>query len=254
MSRDRKKVNRQQAKRDRRETAREAVIAYVDGFNLYHGLKDVNLRRGYWLDIPALCRELLKPHQDLVLVKYFTARVKKPRESGRRQGIYLKALKIRGGIRIVKGRHKPKEYVCQCGRRVTIGAEKRTDVNIAVEMISDAHQQQFDMAMLISGDTDFCGLMKALPRLYRNKRIIVAFPPGRYNAESAQNASGYVQISKSQITKCQLPDEVPRSDGNPPLRRPETWSAEQDRIAISKQKERRTRSGRRGGLTGTGGP
>ena len=42
------------------------VIAYVDGYNLYHGLKAKNWQRFYWLNIPALAGHLLKPHQALV--------------------------------------------------------------------------------------------------------------------------------------------------------------------------------------------
>ena len=32
----------------------ERVIAYVDGFNLYFGLKSKGWQRYYWLDVPAL--------------------------------------------------------------------------------------------------------------------------------------------------------------------------------------------------------
>ena len=39
------------------------VIAYVDGFNLYHGLRAKGWKRFYWLNLPALVRRLLKPDQ-----------------------------------------------------------------------------------------------------------------------------------------------------------------------------------------------
>ena len=53
------------------------VIVYVDGFNLYYGLKDSGLRRYYWLDIQKLAENLLKPNQRLVTVRYFTTRISK---------------------------------------------------------------------------------------------------------------------------------------------------------------------------------
>lgn len=48
------------------------TIVYVDGFNLYYALKRANAK---WLDLPALCARLLTEN-DIVAIKYFTARVK----------------------------------------------------------------------------------------------------------------------------------------------------------------------------------
>ncbi len=41
----------------------QRVTAYVDGFNLYFGLKDSSFKRYYWLDVSALAQSLLKPGQ-----------------------------------------------------------------------------------------------------------------------------------------------------------------------------------------------
>ena len=40
------------------------VIAYIDGFNLYFGLKDSGWRR-YWLDVSKLARSLLPDNAEL---------------------------------------------------------------------------------------------------------------------------------------------------------------------------------------------
>jgi len=37
------------------------VITYIDGFNLYFGLKSQGWERFLWLDVQALSRNLLKP-------------------------------------------------------------------------------------------------------------------------------------------------------------------------------------------------
>jgi hypothetical protein len=47
----------------------ERVKAYVDGFNLYHGLKTRHGRKYLWLDLQALAVRLLKPSQHLVAVE-----------------------------------------------------------------------------------------------------------------------------------------------------------------------------------------
>jgi hypothetical protein len=44
----------------------QRVIAYIDGYNLYFGLREKGWKWFYWLNIPAMARHLLKPHQTLV--------------------------------------------------------------------------------------------------------------------------------------------------------------------------------------------
>lgn len=44
----------------------ERVIAYIDGFNLYFGLKKSTGRKYYWLDLHALATRLLKRDQQLI--------------------------------------------------------------------------------------------------------------------------------------------------------------------------------------------
>jgi len=53
----------------------ERVAVYVDGFNLYFGMKESGWRRYYWLNVESLATNLLRPNQNLVKVKYFTSRV-----------------------------------------------------------------------------------------------------------------------------------------------------------------------------------
>ena len=52
------------------------VVTYIDGFNLYFGLRDAGLKRYYWLDLVALSSTFLLPGQTLEHVHYFTARIR----------------------------------------------------------------------------------------------------------------------------------------------------------------------------------
>ena len=54
---------------------KQRVIAYIDAFNLYFGLRESGLRRCYWLNLKALAESLLRSEQELVATKYFTARI-----------------------------------------------------------------------------------------------------------------------------------------------------------------------------------
>jgi hypothetical protein len=56
----------------------ERVVAYIDGFNLYFGLKQKGWKRYYWPNIQAMVQRLLSNDQKLLRTKYFTSRVKYP--------------------------------------------------------------------------------------------------------------------------------------------------------------------------------
>jgi hypothetical protein len=54
---------------------KQKVIVYVDGFNLYYGLKkNLKWRRYYWLNIVKFFEMFMKTNQELVCVKYFSAK------------------------------------------------------------------------------------------------------------------------------------------------------------------------------------
>ena len=60
------------------------VITYVDGQNLYYGLRAKDGRRYHWLDLVALATSLLPQGHQLVELQYFTARVgRTPTRRGR---------------------------------------------------------------------------------------------------------------------------------------------------------------------------
>ena len=52
---------------------KKSVIFYVDGYNLYYGLKSKNWKKFYWLDIVGFFEKFLKPYQQLIEVNYFSA-------------------------------------------------------------------------------------------------------------------------------------------------------------------------------------
>jgi hypothetical protein len=68
------------------------IIGYIDGYNLYNGLRDRNWRQFYWLD-PHKLIESLAPRQGIVTsAKYFTARVKGPDDKRGTQTAFLDAI------------------------------------------------------------------------------------------------------------------------------------------------------------------
>lgn len=203
--------------------ATDKVIAYVDGFNLYFGLRSKGWQRYYWLNVQLLALNLLKLNQRLVFAKYFTSRIKDPLDKQRRQSIFLEALETLQDFHIFYGKYQLNPHQCRnCGFQHEVPTEKMTDVNISVEILKDAYGNKFDVALLISADSDLVPTIKALKELFPKKRLVVAFPPGRYSADLANVAHASFTIGRQILSKCLFPEEVKKPDGYI-LRCPPTW-------------------------------
>ncbi len=119
------------------------VIVYIDGFNLYYGLREKNWRCYYWLDVHKLANNLLKPNQRLIAIRYFTARIKagseKAQQKKKRQNTYLDALGTLPNTNLHFGNYLKKVQRCnRCDSTWFTYEEKMTDVNIAVKLLIDA--------------------------------------------------------------------------------------------------------------------
>lgn len=109
-----------------------------------------------------------------------------------------------------------------CGSKWPTYNEKMTDVNIATQMIMDAFNDNCDMAMLISGDSDLVPPIKAIHENFKQKRVFVAFPPKRYNNSVSLVAKGSLTIGRKKLLDCQFPSEVEKKDGFI-LKKPSDW-------------------------------
>lgn len=202
----------------------ERVKAYVDGFNLYHGLREKHGRRYHWLDLQALVTSLLRRDQVLVGIDYFTARVRQQPASEARQATYLDALGAHcRQVTIIEGRFQEKNRYCRvCRTEMTLYEEKETDVSIAAALIEDAVNHVFDAAMLVSADSDLCPAVRAVGRLRPGKRIFAAFPPRRRSDDLRSSQGGAVfTIGDAKLRKALLPDVVEARGVL--LRRPSYW-------------------------------
>ncbi len=97
-----------------------------------------------------------------------------------------------------------------------------TDVNIATQILIDAYQDKYDMAMLISGDSDLVPPIKAIHDNFKSKRVFVAFPPKRHNNTVALQAKGSMIIGRKKLVNSQFPKEVTKKDGFV-LKKPKEW-------------------------------
>ncbi len=209
----------------RQPTAMTTTIAYIDGFNLYHGLRSKFGRRYLWLDLFALVRQL-RPADDLLIVRYFTARVRGDPPALHRQQTYLDALRAHCGPRleIVEGRFQMKNLCCRaCKASWTQYEEKETDVNIAVSLVVDAAAKASDLALILSADSDLCPAIRAARTLAPERGMIVAFPPDRRSFEIRSLVPGNLIVGTDKIRRSLLPDLVTTGPRGPVYRRPDYW-------------------------------
>lgn len=202
----------------------ERVIFYIDGLNLYNGLKKANLRRYYWLDLKKLAGKLCLPNQDLTRVKYFTSMVSTKFDQGKfqRQSSYIKALRTLDSVMIFMGRHQKGTTVCsRCGKVFKNFNEKMTDINIAVEMFKDAYQRNCDTQILISGDSDLVPICRAILEFF-DMKLVIFFPPHRKTDRLREYCHYSAKIFTDYFRKSQLPASILDSSGNE-IEKPDYW-------------------------------
>lgn len=207
-------------------SGRSRAIVYVDGFNLYYGsLKGTPYR---WLDLPKLA-DMMLPDHEVVEVKYFTAIVDSPAGSVRQQ-VYLGALEAGGRVSTHLGhfmshtKRRPRSTVCrQCGERsadVVITEEKGTDVNLATHIVYDACTNAFEVAAVLSNDSDL-----VLPIVFARERCgrtVGVINPQHHPARALmQVVDFYKKLRPGVLSASQLPAIVVKGDRT--FERPVSW-------------------------------
>jgi uncharacterized LabA/DUF88 family protein len=187
------------------------VAIYVDGFNLYHAIDDLNEDHLKWLNLWALGEKLLPDNgsEVLVTVKYFSAYATWREHSMRRHQRYVAALKA-SGVTVVLGRFKEKRNRCRTSNAHYIShEEKETDVNIGAHLMADALQGRFDRALIISADTDLNGVVELARKEATDKIINLVAPPKR----RGRNRAALFEIPKGKIKTSLLPAVIDIGDG-----------------------------------------
>jgi uncharacterized LabA/DUF88 family protein len=208
------------------------TILYVDGFNLYFRLLATR-PSVKWLNIRTLAETLLNPTNTIVAVKYYTARV-----SGRldpdgpaRQQVYLDALATVPEISVHMGNFLLSERFAGLVRppefrpRITLPApwpdvvkvikveEKGSDVNLACHLLLDAFQNNYDVAAVISNDSDLVEPIRIVTQVL-GKPVGLLSPVPNPTPDLRRVSSFIRRISVSDLVASQFPNPIVRADGS----------------------------------------
>jgi uncharacterized LabA/DUF88 family protein len=202
---------------------------YIDGFNFYYGaLRNTPYR---WLNPEALCQFLL-PKNTIGKIKYFTAlvsaRANDPDQPVRQQ-LFLRALGTIPRISIHLGHFlthevimaqvvppgQPQKYV-----RVIKTEEKGSDVNLATHLLHDAHMGRFDIAVVVSNDSDLLEPIKIV-RHELHKRVGILNPHPNPSRALLPHIDFIKPIRAGVLKASQFP--VILTDAHGTFKKPPTW-------------------------------
>lgn len=202
---------------------------YVDGLNLYYGaVKGTPYK---WLNIAELCG-LLLPEDQVLQIKYYTAIVDaRPDNPGAptRQQFFLRALRTipnlsiyfghfltqRRWLPLVSSKKKDSKKV-----QVYKTEEKGSDVNLATHLVRDGFKREFEVATLITNDSDLLEPIRVV-------RYELGFPVGLLNPHPKPSmallphVTFTKQIRRGQLARCQFPSTMTDKDGT--FSRPAGW-------------------------------
>jgi len=124
---------------------KERAAVFIDGNNLYSGLRDCyGLER---LELEGFCKHIIQD-RDLVGIYYADA----PFVQGFGSNNYGTQQKYFAYLKNVKGLIFLKGYY---NTRTRPPTEKLADVFLATYLVDLCHRDQFDIAYLVSGDSDY---------------------------------------------------------------------------------------------------
>lgn len=212
------------------------VTVYIDGFNFYYALKrtkkiDPDWQKFYWIDFVKFFSYFLGPDQELQKVIYFTASPLSPQKSSR-QSALLNANKFinDGRFEVIRGKYFSKQINCpNCQFAIDKPEEKRTDVNISVQLIGDCALDKTDILILVTADSDLVPPIEFIQKHYSAKKVKVYFPPNSFCNDLRDNINlnkGKIILlkdNKGKFFQSIMPDIVYNADGSNSISIPSKW-------------------------------
>lgn len=205
----------------------------MDAFNLYYGsLKRTNHK---WLNIEKMC-QLLLPSNSITSIKYFTAKVsERPNDPHvpLRQQMYLRAISTIPTVEIIYGHYLTHTVRSRLATPITRSdgqilnfvdviktEEKGSDVNLAVALMNDAHLNLFDVAVIVSNDSDLLAPIKII-RASMGKIVGVLNPQKKMSQAIKPHVNFFKPIRSSVLEHSQFPTHM--TDNAGAFHKPPSW-------------------------------
>lgn len=203
------------------------TYVYVDGFNLYYGaLKNTPYK---WLDLKTAFQKVLSTDNQIEKIKYYSARVsdKVSQGASARQHAYIRAIQTIPEVEVYWGsflytekwrpkapRSEPVEMV-----NVAVIEEKGSDVNLASHVINDGWKDLYDVAVIVSNDSDLIEPIRIV-REELNKTVGIICPFDSLAEKIAKIPPSFVRhLDKKILRESQFFRVLPKTN----IKRPLKW-------------------------------
>ena len=203
------------------------TYVYIDGFNLYYGA--LRKTRYKWLDLAKFCQTIL-PNDYIVEIKYFTAKVSGNRrnpDSPIRQQVYLRALNTLPNVSVIFGHfltHSVPMTVSNANPirwvKVDKTEEKGSDVNLASHLLRDGFKGQYELAVIVSNDSDLREPVRIV-RQDLNLPVGIINPHQTHSRELQEFATFIKRVREVDLANSQFSDPLEDSKGT--FRKPRGW-------------------------------
>lgn len=220
------------------------AFVYVDGFNLFYG--SLKKSKYKWLDINNLA-SIYFPNYSIEKIKYFSA-ITKARKGDLnkpvRQQMYFRALRTNPNTEIILGSflenevfyyvperilngRKQKAKVSILGKNISLPLsgsnylavkkteEKGSDVNLGAHLVMDAYERRFDVAIVVSNDSDLVEPIRIVNGIGKLRvRLLNPYPSTQERLKKATAHTGIKYIRPGALAGSQFPENMSDSVGN----------------------------------------
>jgi uncharacterized LabA/DUF88 family protein len=140
------------------------VAIYIDGSNLYHKLKDLKISYTTDFDYFGLCN-LFARNREIISYRYYVGVVSAMSDN-------TKGQLMRKGQQKLFNKLSEKNIIIKKGflmKNDDVYHEKGVDVQIATDLLIGAYENMYDVAILVSSDTDLIPAIKKVR--YLGKKV-----------------------------------------------------------------------------------
>lgn len=181
------------------------VKIYIDGPNFYYGLQTIGRKfREFQFNFVGMGRSLTNKNRNLVGINYYSSSFNQQRnpKTYRKQQKFFARLQ-NNGITLTLCKLEFRVVNRNAHIQTSKGTIKGDDISIAVDMLSDAYENVYDVGILISSDGDFVPLVKKVLSL--GKEVEILYFENLKSPELIYCCKNCRAVSKSLIRKNFIP-------------------------------------------------
>lgn len=179
---------------------------YIDGFNIYHSILDHGEPWLKWCNLWRLGEILCRPHRAQLVKTAFCTAVPDEAGSSRDNHITYNSALRASGVTIVTGHH----MIEPSGKRL----EKQSDINLALELILDGCDDLYDIAILLTADSDQTATARRFKERFPEKKLVAISTLGRdVPAKIKSYTKHHAQLKLNQLEEAIFGDHVAGAKG-----------------------------------------